>query len=348
MDLTGRHSRHHLFAPIGADGQARIERARIAVVGCGALGSRIAELLVRAGAGRSGGLVRIIDRDYVDLSNLQRQALFDEKDAASSMPKAAAALRHLKAIDGAASCEAHVRDLNPSNVRRLLGGIDLAIDGTDNFRTRFLINDAAVSMKMPWIYGAAVGSRGMVATIIPGTTPCLRCYLGELPPLGTVESCDTAGIITPLPALVASMQVTAALRYLVDGSIERGLFTVDLWPPSFGRIFARSEPDPQCLSCGTGELPALNGPAEELVTLCGRNSVQISDGADADLDSVAARLQRSLAAEDGSPALLRHPQSLTAEIPEGKLTVFADGRVVVEGTVDPLLARSIVSRYLGG
>jgi adenylyltransferase/sulfurtransferase len=342
MDLLSRHSRHLLFPPIGDEGQQRIARARIAVVGCGALGSRIAELLVRAGAGREGGVVRIIDRDTVDESNLQRQALFVEADAAASAPKAAAAARHLRAIDSRANCDPHVRDLNPANALRLLSNVELIIDGTDNFRARFLINDAALSLGIPWIYGAATGSRGMVATIVPGRTPCLRCYVSELPPLGAVESCDTAGVITPLPALIASMQVAAALRLTVDQSFDRGMFSIDLWPASFRLLFAEAMADPGCASCGTREFPSLHDVSEELVTLCGRNSVQIYSGDGADLGAIGDRLQRR------DHALLRHDESITAHIDEGRLTVFADGRVVVEGTTDPLLAKSIVARYLGG
>jgi adenylyltransferase/sulfurtransferase len=337
-----RHSRSILFKPIGAEGQRRIERARVTVVGAGALGSQISESLVRAGVGRESGMVRIIDRDYVDLTNLQRQTLFVESDAAEAAPKASAAARHLRAIDEHARVEPMVRDLNPANAARLIAGSDLVIDGTDNFATRFLINDAAIDAGLPWIYGAAVGSRGMVATIVPGRTPCLRCYLRDVPGMGPADSCDTAGIITPLPTLVASLEVAAALRWIVEGALDRGLMSLDLWtsPPSFRRIFESAEPDRECASCGTRELPALRGDSGELVTLCGRNSVQIADGRDADLDAIEARLRPVY-------PLHRHPESVSADISEGRLTVFADGRMIVEGTTDPLRAKSIVARYLG-
>jgi molybdopterin/thiamine biosynthesis adenylyltransferase len=338
-----RHSRHHLFAPIGEAGQAKLGAARVAIVGCGALGSRSAELLGRAGAGRTGGILRIIDRDYVDVTNLQRQALFDDDDARRARPKAAAAQRHLAAIDPALRVEGIVRELTPGNALELLAGVDLIVDGTDNFRTRYLINDAAIALGTPWIYGGAVASHGIVATIVPGVTPCLRCLLAELPPLGAADNCDTAGIITPLPSVVAALQVSAAMRLLVEGTFERGVTTFDLWRggESFRHSFAGVLPDSDCVSCGRRELPALHDIGEEVVTLCGRNSVQIVSGHTADLEAAATRMA-------AAGTVHRHPQSMTATIAEGFLTLFDDGRVIVEGTTDPIEAKSIVARYLGG
>ncbi len=343
MSSDDRHSRHRLFPPIGDDGQKALENARIAIVGCGALGSRIAELLARAGVGRgSGGLLRIIDRDYVDLSNLQRQALFDEDDAGRSRPKASAAKRHLERIDSSLRCEAVVRDLNPANALTLLDGVELILDGTDNFRTRFLINDAAIELGTPWIYGAAVGSRGMTATIVPGVTPCLRCFMEFLPPLGSNESCDVAGIITPLPSVVAGLQVAAALKWVVAGEVDRGVATFDLWSGGGPgeRRFRETQPVAGCPSCDLREMPSLADHSEEMVTLCGRNSVQIATGAAADIASIATRLAQRFDLE-------AHEESITIRIPEGKLTLFADGRVIVEGTTDTLEARTLLSRYLG-
>ncbi|HUF16714.1 MAG TPA: ThiF family adenylyltransferase [Thermoanaerobaculia bacterium] len=343
MSSDDRHSRHRLFTPIGEQGQESLEMARIAVVGCGALGSRIAELLARAGVGRrENGLLRIIDRDYVDLSNLQRQALFDEEDAKRSRPKAPAAKRHIARIDSTLHCEAVVRDLNPSNALSLLEGVDLIMDGTDNFRTRFLINDAAIRLDIPWIYGAAVGSRGMTATIVPGTTPCLRCFMEFLPPLGSNESCDVAGIITPLPSVVAGLQVAGALKWIVAREIDRGVAAFDVWKggTSGERRFAGTTPVKGCLSCDLRELPSLDPDSEELVTLCGRNSVQISRSVVADLEGVAKRLATRF-------DLQTHDESVTIATPEGKLTLFDDGRVIVEGTTDVLEAKTLLSRYLG-
>ncbi|HVT45225.1 MAG TPA: ThiF family adenylyltransferase [Thermoanaerobaculia bacterium] len=344
MTRGNRHSRHELFAPIGAEGQAKLASSRIAVVGCGALGSNAAGMLGRAGVGTAGaGLLRLIDRDYVEESNLQRQALFDSEDARHATPKALAAARHLERIDARIRTEAIVRELNASSALALLEGVDLIIDGTDNFRTRFVINDAAVALERPWIYGAAVGSRGAVATILPGTTPCLRCLLEEVPAFGAAESCDTAGIITPLPALVASLQVAAAMKLIVSGEIERGVSTFDCWSGtrSFRNSLADVSRNGSCRSCGTRELPALEEDSEQVVTLCGRNSVQLFSSLKGDLDSVERRFI-------AMGRVHRSPQSVTAEIEEGCLTLFEDGRVIVEGTTDPLEAKSIVARYLGG
>lgn len=337
-----RHSRHRRFAAIGDEGQEKIERARVAIVGCGAIGSHSADLLARAGVGRSGGFIRLIDRDYVDRTNLQRQALYDEDDATRSRPKALALSQHISKIDSLVRCEPLVRDLNSSNALEFIAGVDLILDGTDNFRTRFLINDAAIAEDLPWIYGAAVASRGAVAMFVPGVTPCLRCLLEFLPPFGSAESCDTAGIITPLPAFVASMQTAIALRWIVERAFEPGITTFDLWRggairPSLQSVTRQKD----CASCGTGELPSLKADTEQLVTLCGRNSVQIHTTLCVDLDGAARRFT-------GVAAVQRHPQSITATIDEGLITLFDDGRVIVEGTTDPLEAKSIVARYLGG
>lgn len=340
-----RHSRHIRFAPIGAAGQQRIERARVAVVGCGALGSRAAELLARAGVGRSNsGLLRLIDRDYVDVSNLQRQALFDTDDAREARPKAAAAKRHIASIDPGVRTEAHVRDFSPENAERLLEGIDLAIDGTDNFRTRFLLNDVSILRRIPWIHGGAVASRGVVAAFVPGAGPCFRCLLERVPGLAAGETCDTAGIITPLPTLIAAMQVSFALRWLVEGTAPRGLRRIDLWSddPVWNVAFDGTAPDPECASCARGELPALRADRQEVVSLCGRNSVQIVGSGLLDLEAASRRLGSS-----GFSTHL-HAQSLTVRIPEGALTLFEDGRVIVEGTTDTMEATTLLAKYLGG
>jgi molybdopterin-synthase adenylyltransferase len=340
-----RHSRHVLFEPIGAAGQDRIERARVAVVGCGALGSRVAELLARAGVGRAPqGLLRLIDRDYVDVSNLQRQALFDSADARAARPKAAAAKHHIAAIDPEVRVEAHVRDFSPENAERLLDGIDLAIDGTDNFRARFLINDVALLRNIPWIHGGAVASRGIFAAFVPGRGPCFRCLLEAVPGLAAGETCDTAGIVTTVPAVVATMQATAALRWIVEGAAPRGLRRIDLWSddPVWEVSFESAHPDPDCASCGRRELPALRAERQEAASLCGRNSVQIVGPPLPDLEAASRRLDRS------GLVTLRNAQSLTVRIPEGAVTLFEDGRVIVEGTTDTMEAATIVAKYLGG
>ena len=340
--MNSRHSRHEAFPAIGPQGQQRIYSARVGIIGCGALGTHVAEMLARAGVGRSG-VLRVIDRDYVDLSNLQRQTLFIEADARQSRPKAVAAVSHLLEIDSAGSYQAVVRDFNASNARSFTHDLDLVVDATDNFRSRFVINDAAVAEKKPWIYGGAVGSQGMIAMIVPGSTPCLRCFLEVLPPLGSYDSCDTAGIITPLPAAVAALQVSYALRWIVgERDLPRGLTKLDLWRGTQSRQLEDADRDPECRSCGTGELPALRPQDEELVVLCGRNSIQLFTDSQPDLVIAARQMERA------GRSLRRNRESITAEIDEGLLTLFHDGRVIVEGTTDPLQAKTIVARYLGG
>lgn len=341
---NSRHSRHHLFPGIGEAGQARLARSRVAVVGCGALGSRIAELLGRAGlATAEGGVLRLIDRDYVEVSNLQRQALFDSSDAAAAAPKATAARKHLLEIDPSIRCETHVRDLSPANALQLLSGVDLILDGTDNFRTRFLVNDVALRIEVPWIYGGAVASRGAVAAFRPGTGPCLRCLLEAMPALGAGDTCETAGVITPLPTMVASVQAAIAMRYLISGDLPSGLRFFDLWDSPFEAttVFRNAQRLPDCRSCGTLEFPSLSEHSQELVTLCGRNSVQVYRRDTPDLDRAESRLRSKF------EQVHRHPQSLTVRVPEGSLTCFDDGRIIVEGTIDPAEATTLISRYLG-
>ncbi|HVT02612.1 MAG TPA: ThiF family adenylyltransferase [Thermoanaerobaculia bacterium] len=338
-----RHSRHRLFAPLGDRGQKALGDARVAIVGCGALGSRSAELLGRAGVGTGRGHLRVIDRDYVEESNLQRQALFDSADADRATPKATAVAAHLKAIDPSLLCQTHVRELNAGNALELLRDVDLIIDGTDNFRARYLINDAALSLGIPWIYGGAVGSRGIVAFFDPHATPCLRCLLEDVPAFGVADSCETAGIITPLPAMVAALQVAAAMRWIVEKSFQRGVTTFDLWKGEAMQVSLGSAvPAPDCPSCGSRLFPALHDQPEEVVTLCGRNSVQVFSSISADLDSTARRFDQI------GRTVRRHHDSLSADIPEGMITLFRDGRIIVEGTTDVLDAKSIIARYLGG
>lgn len=337
-----RHSRHHLFAGIGRDGQEKLEHARVAIVGCGALGSRSAELLARAGVGRGEtGILRIIDRDYVDETNLQRQALFDSDDAQRARPKASAAAKHIARIDAGVRVEPLVRDVNAANVLDLLAGFDLILDGSDNFGVRFLINDAALQLGTPWIYAGAVGSHGVVAMIDAPRTPCFRCLLESMPPLGVADTCDTAGIITPLPAIVVGVQTAIALKYLVSGVVTRGLTLFDAWvdPGVSRRVLEETTASLECRSCGTRELPALTDNREETVTLCGRNSVQLVGGATADLDAATQRLRES-------GEVHRHDESVTVTLPEHRLTLFRDGRIVVEGTTDSLEAKALAARYL--
>src|SRR5215210_866497 len=269
-----RYSRQILFEGIGEEGQRRVREARALVVGCGALGSAQVEMLARAGVGQ----LRIVDRDFVEESNLQRQTMFTERDARERTPKAAAAARRVAEINSDVVCEAEVADVNQSNVERLVEGCDVVLDGTDNFATRFLINDACVKQGVAWVYGAAVGSYGVTLTVRPGVTPCLRCVFPEVPTAGSAPTCDTAGVIMPIISVVASVQVTEALKLLTDNaeSLHGGLMQFDVWRNEWRRISA-GERAPDCPTCALGQFETLEPEAGELATvLCGRNAVQVS------------------------------------------------------------------------
>jgi molybdopterin-synthase adenylyltransferase len=330
-----RYSRQIVLPGMGASGQQKLLDARVAVAGCGALGSFQAGALARAGA----GFLRIIDRDYVELSNLQRQWLFDECDAEQAMPKAAAAARKIAAINSGVEVEPVVADLTPANVEELLGGVDLILDGTDNFETRYLINDFAVQRGVPWVYGAAVGSYGIAMPVIPGQTACLRCVYPD-PPAGAQPTCETAGVLGTVTAMVASWQVSAAMRILCGSEPARKITTMDLWT---GEIRQVSQPGPMegCPACGRREFIYLNGQKRAPVSLCGHNAVQIHERArPLDLRELAQRL----APLGGVRA---NEFALRFDAPPYLLTIFPDGRAIIKGTTDVGLARSLYARYIG-
>jgi molybdopterin-synthase adenylyltransferase len=337
-----KYSRQILFSGIGADGQQSLLAASAVLVGCGALGTVVANLLVRAGLGR----LRIVDRDFVELSNLQRQTLFEEVDAREALPKAVAAERHLRAINSDAKVEAVVTDLTPENAEELLAGFDLVIDGTDNFETRLLLNDAAISLKIPWIYAAAVGSYGVTLTILPGHTACLACLLeGREKPftLGTEDTCETAGIINAASGVIASIEAAEAIKLLI-GKPETShgrLVSCDVWTGKFQSI--RISRNPECRACGRREFTYLNGSAQPHVTMCGRDSVQIHQGSrKLDLGELGRRLANASAAEVRNNSFL-----LRFRVPPYEMTIFADGRAIVKGTQDPAVARSLYARFIG-
>jgi adenylyltransferase/sulfurtransferase len=335
-DANERYSRQILFAGIGQPGQQRILDAAVAVVGCGALGSFQAAALARAGAGR----IRIIDRDYVELSNLQRQWLFDERDAAEGLPKAVAAQRQIARINASVEVEAVVADLTAANADDLLEGAELILDGTDNFETRYLLNDYSVRGGIPWIYGGAVGSYGIVMPVIPGRTACFACVYPE-PPAGAQPTCDTSGVLGPVTALVASLQVSGALKWIVTGDVPAGITTADVWTGELRRI-AQPGPDPDCRACGRREFTWLEQRRRTPISMCGRNAVQIHElGRPLDLGELAGRL-RPLGQVRANEFALRF------ETPPYLLTVFPDGRVIVKGTTDAGIARSLYARYIGG
>jgi len=342
MSDEGRHSRSVLFPGIGAGGQERIGRFGIVFVGVGAVGAAAAEMAVRAGFGR----VTVIDRDVVEPSNLARQFLFDAEDAARLAPKADAAAARLARIDPAIPVRAIVADLEPGNARELLAGHDLVFDGSDNFETRLLVSDAARALALPSVYAACVGEEGRVAVSVPGSTPCLRCWLEVLPPPGSGPTCDTAGVVPTLPPLVASIGMTEVVRLAAGRTPSRGLLTLTVWEGGLRshRLFEEARPSTACPVCAFGRFPALDGEgAAEMVKLCGRQSVQITppNRARPDFEVLERRL---------SPLgrVRRSPQLLNADIEGLSLTLFPDGRCVVRGTDDTARARVYYDRYIGG
>jgi molybdopterin-synthase adenylyltransferase len=336
-NLDDRYSRQILFHGIGADGQKRLAGARIAIVGCGATGSAVAALLARSGV----GALRIVDRDYVEASNLQRQTLFEESDAAESLPKAIAAARRIAAFNSQIVVEAEVADLTPANVDGLLARADLILDGTDNFETRYLVNDYAVLHARPWIYAAAVGSYGVTLNVIPGETSCLTCLFPE-PPSGTVETCETAGILNSAVNLVASIEATEALKILVGARdrVRRTLLSFDLWHNHRAEISARV-PREACQTCGAGNFVHLAGLGRPHITLCGRNSVQIHEQhRPIQFSQLSAALEPHgrVRFNDYVLKFWREPH---------EITLFPDGRAIIKGTTDTAVARSLYARFVG-
>jgi molybdopterin/thiamine biosynthesis adenylyltransferase len=332
-----RYSRHTLFAPIGEVGQQRLLATKVALVGCGATGTVLASLLARAGV----GMLRIIDRDYVEASNLQRQILFDEQDAAESLPKAIAATRKLAGINSDVALEPCAADLTPANAGELLGSVDLILDGTDNFETRYLINDFSVSRRVPWIYCAAVASYGATLNIVPHETACLRCIFAE-PPRDGLETCDTAGIVNSVAATIAAMAATEAVKMAVGAreALRKTLLSIDLWKNARSEV-AVGPPREDCPACARGEFPYLGGAEQPQITLCGRNSVQIHERRrPVDFAEMAQRLR-----PHGD---VRHNQFVLKFWRQPyEMTLFPDGRAIIKGTADPAAARSLYARYIG-
>ncbi|MDP9337386.1 MAG: ThiF family adenylyltransferase [Acidobacteriota bacterium] len=337
--LHEKYSRQILFDGIGLLGQERLLASSAVVVGCGAIGAAAANLLVRAGIGR----IRVVDRDFVEPSNLQRQTLFDESDAAQALPKAIAAERKLTSINSTITVEGIVADINSGNVSDLLGGFDLLLDGTDNFETRFLLNDFAVQSNKPWIYAAAVASYGLSMAILPGVTACLSCLL-EAPDAvtGMEETCDTVGVLSPIVNLIASLQVTEAMKLLSghQEALHARLISCDVWTGHFQSVQIPRNLD--CRACARGDFIYLEGQAQPHITMCGRDSVQIHERSRSlDLSALQLRLARTVKGVRHNGFLLRF------RVPPYEMTVFADGRAILKGTIDPAVARSLYARYIG-
>ena len=337
LEPEERYSRQVLFSGIGREGQVKLASAHVVLVGCGATGSALASLLARAGV----GAIRIVDRDYVEPSNLQRQSLFDEADAAQSLPKAIAAARKISAFNSQVVVEPHVADLVPANVEAMLAGAQLILDGTDNFETRYLLNDFAVSASLPWIYTAAVGSYGITLNVLPGQTACLACLFPDLP-RGAFETCETAGILNSAVNLAASIAATEAIKFLVGATdqLRRTLLSFDLWRNQRAEIQADS-PRAGCRCCGLRDFIHLAGEGRAHITLCGRNSVQIHERhRPIDFSEASARLKPHGA--------VRHNDFVLKFWPEPyEMTLFPDGRAIIKGTIDTAVARSLYARYVG-
>jgi molybdopterin/thiamine biosynthesis adenylyltransferase len=339
-----QYSRQILFAGLGETGQERLLQASAVLVGCGALGTVAANLLVRSGL----GYLRIVDRDFVETSNLQRQTLFDEVDAASALPKAVAAERHLRAVNSHVQIEGIVADVTPRNIRELVADFPLIIDGTDNFETRLLINDTAVSIGIPWIYAAAVGSYGATMTIRPGETACLACLLEPSHPangngsFNADETCDTAGVLNAAVGVIASMEAAEAMKILAGRpeALHGRLISHDVWTGKSQSIHVERKLDCRC--CVRREFSYLSGEAQPHITLCGRDSVQIHErNRQLNLGDLSRKLSASATEIRNNDFLLRFLMS------PYEVTVFADGRAIIKGTKDPAVARSLYARYIG-
>ena len=338
--MIERYNRQILFREIGEKGQIKLLNSRILLVGCGALGASHAEILARAGV----GFLRVIDRDFVEFTNLQRQTLFSESDAKERLPKAVAAKNRLAEINSAIEVEAVVADVNNSNIENFIKDCDLILDGTDNFVTRYLVNEACVKHNKTWIYGAAVSGYGATMTIVPNETPCLRCIFEEMPSAGSAPTCDTAGVIMPIIATISAVQVTEALKILTGNqdALHRSLMQFDVWQNDWRKIKLQ-KPNPDCAVCGQGKFELLDAENSGLATtLCGRDAVQIlpPKPTSLDLEKLAEHLK--------SIADVKQNEYLVRLRVEGfELTIFRDARAIIRGTDDESKGRSIYAKYIG-
>ena len=338
--MNERYSRQILFPEIGAAGQEKLLNSHVAIVGCGALGASHAEMLSRAGVGH----LKIVDRDFVEFTNLQRQTLFKESDAADRLPKAVAAKMRIAEINSETEVEAIVADVNRSNVEQMIADGDVILDGTDNFQVRYLLNDACVKLGKTWIYGAAVSSYGTTMTIVPGETPCLRCIFEEIPDAGSSPTCDTAGVIMPIIASISSVQVSEAIKLIVGhrDALHGSLMQIDVWQSDWRKV-RLTAPNPDCRTCGLRIFDFLDDESPEFsAVLCGRNAVQISppNSTTIDLKSFGEKIAH-LGDVKQNEYLVRFT------IGGNEVTVFRDARAIVKGTDDVAVARSLYARYIG-
>lgn len=340
-ETLARYARQIIFPGIGEEGQRCLLDARVTIIGVGATGSVLANHLARAGVGH----LRLVDRDYIELNNLQRQLLYDEDDIAAVLPKAVAAARKLRRVNSQIAIQDLVLDVTATNIEGLIADADLVLDGTDNFAARYLINDACIKLGKPWVYTGVLAAYGMTMTIRPGITPCLRCIMGEIPAPGSVPTCDTAGVLGPIVATMGSLASAEAIKLLVGkGTLNSGMIYIDLWDDTFDR-FDLGGPRPDCPTCGQHEFPFLSAETGARTTaLCGRDAVQVSVAGTAgvDLRALADRLQTAqVGAVQANPYLVR------ARIDGYEFTIFADGRAIIKGTADEALASTLYARYVG-
>ncbi|MEC1524027.1 ThiF family adenylyltransferase [Neobacillus niacini] len=341
MNELGRYSRQILFSGIGKEGQLKLLNSKVAIVGVGALGTVCANHMVRSGV----GYIRLIDRDVVDLSNLQRQSLFNEEDVTLNLPKAVAAKKRLNSINSSVKVEAVITDLNLDNAEELLSGVDVIVDGTDNFMTRYLINDVAVKYQIPWVHGAAVSSRGMFAVIKPGITPCYRCLFPQVPD-GRGETCDTIGVLSTITDIIGSFQAMEAIKLLLGAVTNTNLEQIDIWETSFFSMDTTEGKNPQCPACVKRQfefLDRLSAVQETYSSLCGRDTVQIyfREKRERNLHKLSERLKQN-GKVSGNEFLLRFSPN-----DETTIVVFKDGRVLVHGTDDIVKAKSLFTKYIG-
>jgi molybdopterin/thiamine biosynthesis adenylyltransferase len=335
--LRDRYSRQTILYAIGEEGQVKLVNGRVVVIGCGALGSNIAALLVRAGIGH----LKIVDRDFVEYHNLQRQVLFDEEDIRAGLPKAVAAERRLKKVNSLVEIEGIAADVNYTNIEGFCSGADVILDGLDNIETRFLINDVALKLGIPWVYGGAIMTTGMTMTVIPGETPCFRCFSRSAPAPGTVPTCETAGILGTVPAIIGSLQATEAIKLLVNpADVNRDLIVIDVWQGTFDRLKLQKLPD--CPAC-RGRYESLEDRFDIRVTsLCGQSrSMQVVDtgAGKTDLDALAARLPEAA-------RITRDDYMLSIGLEDHEIIVFPDGRAIIKGTTDESVARGLYEKYV--
>lgn len=342
-DPFERYSRQMILPGWGREGQERLAQTTAAVIGCGALGSHIASHLVRAGVGR----LILADRDFVEWHNLPRQALYSESDAAEAVPKAVAAARRLRQINSLVEIQEHVMDVNADTVEHLIDGANLVMDGADNFEVRYLVNEACVKHGVPWVYGGVLGTYGLTAPIIPGETPCLRCLLGPMPPVGAVQTCETAGVLGPVVALIAALEATEGLKVLLGRQEEllHSLVMVDAWTGDFERA-TMQKGETRCPVCDDGNYELLEAVQGSVTTvLCGQNAVQVSPRRPQPLD--LALLAERLSNMQAVGPVIVNEYLLQVEVEGLQLTIFPDGRSLVKGTDQPARARTLYARYIG-